>query len=105
MRRSRFADVVALSQQTLSLGADAGALYDLGWASQVTGHPVDALSVYEQALALCRDAGDRPNEAITLNNIGGVYDGLGELGRALDCYEQALSIAREVGDRAGEAAR
>jgi tetratricopeptide (TPR) repeat protein len=39
-----------------------------------------------------------------LNNIGAVYDGLGELGRALDCYEQALSIAREVGDRAGEAA-
>jgi tetratricopeptide (TPR) repeat protein len=38
------------------------------------------------------------------NNIGAVYDGLGDRQRALEYYQQALPIAREVGDRAGEAA-
>ena len=55
--------------------------------------------------------GDRRGEAATLNNIGGVYDGLGEKQKALDYYNQALPIRRAVGDsealrrnRRGEAA-
>jgi len=47
--------------------------------------------------------GDRGGEAITLNNIGGVYDALGEKQKALDFYNQALPIRRAVGDRGGEA--
>src|SRR5450755_4594212 len=39
LARSRFADVARLAQQTLTLGPDAGALYDLGWAKQATGSP------------------------------------------------------------------
>jgi len=50
-----------------------------------------------------RETGDRAGEATTLNNIGAVYLGLGELQRALEYYGQALPIQREVGDRAGEA--
>ena len=49
-----------------------------------------------------REVGDRAGEAATLNNIGLVYDALGERRRALETYEQALPIRREVGDRAGE---
>ena len=45
-----------------------------------------------------------PGEATTLNNIGMVYDSLGEKQKALDYYNQALPIERAVGDRAGEAA-
>jgi hypothetical protein len=41
-------------------------------------------------------------EAVTLNNIGEVYRGLGEPRRALEYYGQALPIRREVGDRAGK---
>jgi Tfp pilus assembly protein PilF len=40
--------------------------------------------------------------AATLNNIGGVYDALGQQDQALDYYRQALPILEEVGDRAGE---
>ena len=50
-----------------------------------------------------REVGDRAGEAATLNNIGVVYDGLGEPQRALEYFGQALPILREVGDRAGEA--
>jgi tetratricopeptide (TPR) repeat protein len=103
LRTSRFADVEALATATLTLGPDAGALYDLGWAQSATGRPRQALDSYEQALRLSRVAGDHGSEAATLNNIGQVYARLGDRRQALAYYEQALPIAREVGDRAGEA--
>ena len=62
-----------------------------------------ALEYYRQALPIRREVGDRAGEATTLNNIGLVYDGLGERSQALEYYRQALPIRREVGDRAGEA--
>jgi tetratricopeptide (TPR) repeat protein len=70
LRRSRFADVAALATATLTLGPDAGAFYDLGWAQSSTEHPRQALDSYEQALRLYREAGDRGNEAATLTSIG-----------------------------------
>ena len=103
LARSRFADAARLAGLTLTLGEDAGALYQLGWAKDATGDRTAALECYGQALRLYRAAGDRGNEAATLSNIGVVYRGLGELQRALEYYEQALPIRREVGDRAGEA--
>lgn len=100
---SRFTDVARLAQQTLTLGADAGSSYHLGWANQVTGSPTEALAAYQEALRLYRAGGDRGNEAATLNNLGLVYDRIGQPQQALHYYEQALPIRREVGDRAGEA--
>ena len=104
LARSRFADVARLAGLTLTLGEDAGALYQLGWAKNATGDRTAALEYYGQALRLYRAAGDRGNEAATLSNIGHVYRGLGERQRALEYYGQALPVLREVGDRAGEAA-
>jgi CHAT domain-containing protein/tetratricopeptide (TPR) repeat protein len=58
---------------------------------------------YELAYAI--DKNYRPKDAaIDLNNIGGVYDDLGQKQKALEFYQEALSIWKEVGDRAGEAA-
>jgi tetratricopeptide (TPR) repeat protein len=103
LARSRFADVARLAELTLTLGEDASASYDLGWARDATGDRAAALAAYEQALHLYRAAGHRGNEAATLSNIGEVYRGLGELQRALGYFGRALAITREVGDRAGEA--
>ena len=100
---SRFTDVARLAELTLTLGADAGAFYDLGWAMNATGDRTAALAAYDQALSLYRAAGERGSEAAPLNNIGLVYDSLGERQRALEYYAQALPITREVGNRAGEA--
>jgi tetratricopeptide (TPR) repeat protein len=103
LARSRFADVARLARLTLTLGEDAGAFYDLGWAKEATGDRTAALAAYGQALRLYRAAGNRGNEAATLSNIGAVYHGLGERQRALEYFGQALPIRWEVGDRAGEA--
>ena len=70
---------------------------------QATGQPQRALEVYEQALPMRREVGDRAGEATTLNNMALVYQATGQPQRALELYEQALPLMREVGDRAGEA--
>ena len=44
-----------------------------------------------------------PDRAVLLNNVGWVYDALGDKAKALEYYEQALPLRRQVGDRAGEA--
>ena len=103
LARSRFADVARLAGLTLTLGEDALAFYQLGWARWATGDPTAALAAYDQALRLYRAAGHRGSEAVALSNIGEVYRGLGELQRALEYHGQALPIQQEVGNRAGEA--
>jgi tetratricopeptide (TPR) repeat protein len=58
--------------------------------------------MYQQALAILREVGDRAGEGTTINNIGKVYKAQGRYAEALGMYQQALAILREVGDRAGE---
>src|ERR1700729_2442414 len=72
LARSRFADVARLAELTLTLGEDARAFYQLGWAKNATGDRMAALAAYDQALRLYRAAGDRGNEAPTLANLGAV---------------------------------
>ncbi len=62
-----------------------------------------AIERYEEALQLSRAAHDRSSEAATLNNIGLIYDSLGEHQKALQFFNQALAVLRVVGDRSGEA--
>ena len=48
--------------------------------------------------------GDKAGEAVTLNNIGAVYNELGEKQKALEYFNQSLPLRRATGDKAGEAA-
>ncbi|MFN7201387.1 MAG: tetratricopeptide repeat protein, partial [Aphanizomenon sp.] len=74
-------------------------LYQQGSAESLR----QAIQKWQEARLLYRAVGDRRGEATTLNNIGAVYDALGEKQKALDFYNQALPIRRAVGDRRGEA--
>jgi CHAT domain-containing protein/tetratricopeptide (TPR) repeat protein len=58
---------------------------------------------YYEALGLYRKASDREGEADTLNDIGLVYQSLGEPQKALEKFNEALQIYRAAGDRGGEA--
>jgi tetratricopeptide (TPR) repeat protein len=68
------------------------------------GESEQALSLYQQALPIRREVGDRSGEATTLNNIAEMYYSSGQMQKALELYEEVLPIMREVDDRAGEAA-
>lgn len=62
-----------------------------------------AIEQYGEALRLMREAGDRRGEAMTLTNIGTVYNLLSEPQKALAHLDQALTVWRVVGDRHLEA--
>jgi CHAT domain-containing protein/Tfp pilus assembly protein PilF len=62
-----------------------------------------SIEKYNEALDLYRRASDHRMEVQTLNNIGEVYDSLGEPQKALEKYNEALPISQVVGDRRGKA--
>ena len=67
LARSQFADAARLAGLTLTLGEDAHAFYQLGWARDSTGDRTAALAAYDQALRLHRAAVDHGNEAASGN--------------------------------------
>jgi CHAT domain-containing protein len=62
-----------------------------------------AIERYGEALRLMRAAGDQRGEAMTLTNIGTVYNLLAEQQKALEYLDQALTVWRAIGDRHLEA--
>jgi len=58
-----------------------------------------ALQRLQKALLLTTDTGERWLEAVTLNNIGRVYQKQGQYSQALKFYQQALLINKELNDR------
>lgn len=69
---------------------------DLGWWDE-------AISCYQQDLAICRSQGDRHGMGLTYGNLGEVYQKRGNWPQALEAYQQALTIIREFDDRYEEA--
>ncbi|MEZ2251437.1 CHAT domain-containing protein [Microcoleus sp.] len=74
-------------------------LYQQGTAEAKRG----TIAKWEEALKLYREAGDRAKEAITLNNIGRIYEDLGEKQTALDYYNQSLPLSRATSNPSQEA--
>jgi len=101
---------LALTEQAVELGQELDqnltmqAMNNMAMVYRDIGRPQDALRLYEQALPILKEVGDRAQEATTLNNMAAVYSTIGRPQDAFRLYEQALPILKEVGDRAQEAA-
>jgi tetratricopeptide (TPR) repeat protein len=80
---------------------EAAVTYSLGVASFLT-NPDAATEYCWQSLALRRKVGDRPGEAQTLAELGGMYNALGKLPEAVRSADEALAIQRSLGDRQGQ---
>src|SRR5205823_12688951 len=66
-----------------------------------TPFPYTTLFRSEDSLSHWREAGDRWGVAWSLNDLGNVAFGKGELDAARTLYEESLAIKRELGDKAG----
>ncbi|QIR37485.1 CHAT domain-containing protein [Tolypothrix sp. PCC 7910] len=63
------------------------------------GQLKEALQRLEKGLEISQDRGERFWEAVTLNNIGRIYQKQANYSQALQSYQEALLINRELGDR------
>ncbi|MAE71027.1 MAG: hypothetical protein CME06_11245, partial [Gemmatimonadetes bacterium] len=80
----------------------ADALRSLGLLHHETGSPDRARELFECALEIHGEVGNRRSEGVVLGNLGNLRKLTGSLDRARELYESALEIHREVGDRAVE---
>ncbi|KAL9982704.1 hypothetical protein ACROYT_G004781 [Oculina patagonica] len=64
---------------------------------------VQAKELYERAMTIARESGDKRGEEITNDGLGTMFESLGEYLKAKEHYEKALAIGMEIGDREGEA--
>ena len=62
-----------------------------------------AIEQYAKALRLMREAGDRRGEAMTLTNMGTIYNLLDDPQKASRHLDQALAVWRAIGDHHLEA--
>ncbi len=74
-------------------------LYQQGTAESLR----QALEQWQEALVLFQQIRDRTGEVVTLTNIGGIYNLLGERQLALNYFKQALPIIRALEDKENEA--
>ena len=83
--------------QTRNLGS-------LGRAYRALGYFGRAIELYEQALVVVRQTGDRTLEQLYLSNLSFAHYGLGQVDRVIKFQAEALAIARDIGNRRGEGA-
>jgi tetratricopeptide (TPR) repeat protein/transcriptional regulator with XRE-family HTH domain len=74
------------------------ALSNSGWVHAHVGSFPEARARSEEAIALCRQAGDPEGEAIALDNLGFVYSRLGEPVKAIACFRGSLDLLSGQGN-------
>ena len=94
------------SLKDLSKKAQADAIYDeaIALSKQGTKESLqNAAAKFSEAQRVYAELGDKPNEAITLNQLGYIYGVLGETQNSLEYFNKSLPLYKAVGDKHGEA--
>lgn len=83
-------------------GETASSLSLLAVVMRLLNENEEALATENEAILLCREVGDRRQEAISLRRSATVHHNLGNYSEALAQAEEALEINRKLGDRHNE---
>ena len=75
----------------------------LGYSQRTLGQYDRAIAFHESALAIAREAADRPCEIANLNHISRTYVNQKQYNDGISFAQRALIMARQVGDKLGEA--
>ena len=88
----------------LSLRAQEGeVLFQLAELYQLQSKFKDAKGLYNKALRIFIETGDKKGEAMCYVSLGAVFKCLSEYGKAEEYQRKALPITREIGEKRGEA--
>ncbi|MBE9116965.1 CHAT domain-containing protein [Lusitaniella coriacea LEGE 07157] len=90
------------AQMVEEQGAEADRLLQQGIQQAQRSQFQAAIQSWRRALQLYREQGNRRGEGNSLNNLGNVYNSLGEYEKAIEFHQQSLTLVREIGNRAGE---
>jgi tetratricopeptide (TPR) repeat protein len=105
-RWGHYTRIVELREKLIGQRTDpalqAASLSSLGRAYRALGQNKPAIKLYEMALAIAREIGDRRTEGDRLGSLANAYFALGQVERAIQLFEGALTITREIGDREQE---
>ncbi|NGX37205.1 MAG: Photosystem I assembly protein Ycf3 [Chlamydiae bacterium] len=86
-------------QQALSLNPNnIKALADLAHIRRTLGNAKDAIIYLEERLRILKDSPKQNSEdmAMTLGNLGGAWEDLGEADKAIEYYEQDLAMTKQI---------
>ena len=75
----------------------AAVLDTRGYCYQHLGEPDLAIDCFRQSAEICRDVGDKYNEATVLSHLGDTHHDAGALPAALDAWQRALVILESLG--------
>ncbi len=84
---------------------DRAGLHNLGYVYWHLGERRRAIELFERAIVIARETGDRQGEGAALSDLAEAYRDHGDPHRAIEPFEQSIVIARELGDRWREAVR
>lgn len=56
---------------------------------------------FQQALSLSEELNDKDGMAVAYNNIGVIYNDVGNTTKALEYYQKSVDINKELGDKLG----
>ncbi len=62
----------------------------------------EAITCFQDALAICQETGDRNGEGRILNNLGSAHQEMRQFENAIAWYKDALAICKETDDRLGQ---
>lgn len=67
-----------------------------GLAKEVQGENVDALALFQRSKKLYLEEADSSGIAASWQNIGSIYESLGDYPRTLSCYQKSLKLYEEL---------
>jgi DNA-binding winged helix-turn-helix (wHTH) protein/tetratricopeptide (TPR) repeat protein len=82
-----------------NLDSAGGTLQLMAEHQRLTGHPLEAIPLYERAIRTLQDAGDYEGVGVALNNLSLIYETEGQWARAEEAYKRARQNFASVNDR------
>ncbi|HET6170230.1 MAG TPA: winged helix-turn-helix domain-containing protein [Terracidiphilus sp.] len=82
-----------------NLALAGGTLQLMAEHQRLTGHPLQAIPLYEEAIRTLQDAGDYEGVGVALNNLSLIYETEGQWAKAEEAYKKARQNFASVNDR------